>query len=191
MAEHLAQLGWLALLGTALAGFLMAEFRRDAGGTLRSLLAWGMIFLGLVAAAGLWSDVRRRELPHQQSVTPARIEVPLGRDGHFHIRAEVHGVPVRFVVDTGASQLALSPRDAGRVGIDPQRLAYASEAQTANGIVRTAAVRLDSLRIGAIEDRDVPAIVIDGALDSSLMGMDYLRRFARVGFEGQTLVLER
>ena len=97
----------------------------------------------------------------------------------------------RFVVDTGASSLALSRRDAERVGIDAETLAFAGQAQTANGVVRTAAVRLDSVAIGDIRDARVPAVVVEGDMGGSLMGMEYLRRFARVGFEGNMLVLER
>ena len=186
-----SRLIYLGLLLAVIGGFLVTEFRRDAGSASRGVIAWGLIFVGLVAAAGLWEDIRRDVLPRQEMITPTRIEVPLGTDGHFHLTAQVNDVPVRFVVDTGASALALGPRDAERAGIDLARLAYAGQAQTANGIVPTATVRLDSVRIGEIEDHGVAAMVIRGDIDRSLMGMDYLRRFARVGFEGDVLVLER
>ncbi|HRO14953.1 MAG TPA: TIGR02281 family clan AA aspartic protease [Paracoccus sp. (in: a-proteobacteria)] len=191
MNDEFARFAYLAALLLFLGGFLLIEFRRSPGRTSRGVLAWGLIFLALIAGAGLWEDVRNRVAPRQQIVSSARIEVPLGNDGHFHLVAEVNGTPVRFVVDTGASSLALRERDAGRAGIDPDRLAFAGRAQTANGLVDTAAVRLDSVRIGQIEDRNVPAIIIRGELDRSLMGMDYLRRFARVGFEDDRLILER
>lgn len=186
-----ARLLYLSLLVLALGGFVIVELRRDAGSTLRAMLAWVLIFVAAIAAVGLWEDIRRDVLPRQAVVSPTRIEVPIGHDGHFHLTAELNGVPVRFVVDTGASSMALSPRDAERVGVDLDRLVFAGQARTANGLVPTATVRLDSVAIGEILDRNVPAIVIRGEVDSSLMGMDYLSRFARVGFEGGTLVLER
>ena len=191
MNPELARLAYLLLLVVAIGGFLVVEFRRDAGKASRGVLAWVLIFVAVIGAAGLWEDIRRDVLPRQAMVTATRIEVPLGTDGHFHLTAQVNDVPVRFVVDTGASALALGPRDAERAGIDLARLAYAGQAQTANGIVPTATVRLDSVRIGEIEDHGVAAMVIRGDIDRSLMGMDYLRRFARVGFEGDVLVLER
>ncbi|KGJ15406.1 TIGR02281 family clan AA aspartic protease [Paracoccus sanguinis] len=191
MSPDLARFAYLALLLVAVGGFLFVEFRRDAGSTSRGILAWGLIFVGLIAAAGLWDDISRDVMPRQEVLDGGRIEVPLGSDGHFHLTAEINGAPVRFVVDTGASSLALSLRDAGRAGIDADRLAFAGQAQTANGIVPTATVRLESVRIGEIEDHGVTAMVIGGEIDRSLMGMDYLRRFARVGFEGGRLVLER
>lgn len=191
MSVDPARLIYLGLLLVAIGGFLVVEFRRDSGRTSRGVIAWALIFLAVIAGAGLWEDVSRDIVPRQQVVSPSRVEVPLGRDGHFHLVADLNGQPVRFVVDTGASSLALSARDAARAGIDLDRLVYAGQAQTANGMVRTATVRLDSVEIGEIRDENVPAVVIDGDPGVSLMGMDYLRRFARVGFEGNTLVLER
>lgn len=187
-----ARVAYLVLLAIAVGGFLIVELRRDAGAASRGMIAWGLIFVGLIAGAGLWQDLRGALAPRQQVLAGGtRIEVPVGPDGHFHLTAQVNGAPIRFVVDTGASTLALRPRDARRAGIEPDRLAFAGQAQTASGVVPTAAVRLDSVRIGEIEDRSVAAIVIDGDPGASLMGMDYLGRFARVGFEGGTLVLER
>lgn len=191
MTFDFARLAYLLLLIVAVGGFLLVEFRRDAAGTSRGVLAWVLIFIGVIGAAGLWEDVRGDVLPRQQVLENGRIEVPIGPDGHFHLTAEVNGSPVRFVVDTGASSLALSQRDAEQAGIDLNRLAFVGRAQTANGVVPTATVRLDSVQIGDIQDSSVTAVVIRGEIDQSLMGMDYLRRFARVGFEGDTLVLER
>ncbi len=186
-----ARLAYLTLLLLALGAFVLVEFRRDAGSTLRAVLAWGLIFLAAIGAAGLWQDISRDVMPRQAMLDPARIKVPLGNDGHFHLTAELNGTPVRFIVDTGASALALSQRDARRAGIDLDRLVYAGQARTANGIVPTATVRLDRVAIGDIVDENVPAMVIQADIDRSLMGMDYLRRFARVSFEGDSMVLER
>lgn len=186
-----ARLAYLTLLLLALGAFVVVEFRRDAGSTLRAVLAWGLIFLAAIGAAGLWQDISRDVMPRQAMLDPTRIEVPLGPDGHFHLTAELNGTPVRFIVDTGASALALSPRDARRAGIDLERLVYAGQARTANGIVPTATVRLDRVAIGDILDENVPAMVIQADIDRSLLGMDYLRRFARVSFEGDSMILER
>jgi len=73
----------------------------------------------------------------------------------------------------------------------PETLAYAGQARTANGIVQTAAVLLDSVAIGEIHDSRVPAVVLRAELEQSLMGMSYLSRFARVSIEGNRLILER
>lgn len=191
MGDELARLAWLVLLGIAVGGFLVVEFRARPGQTARQMLAWGLIFIGAVAAAGLWQDVRDQLAPVQKALPGGRIEVPVDTSGHAQLTALVNGVPVRFVVDTGASQLALRRRDALRAGINPEDLAFTGQARTANGVVGTAPVLLDSVEVGGIRDEGVPAMVIDGELDRSLMGMSYLRLFARVSFEGDLLVLER
>ena len=98
---------------------------------------------------------------------------------------------VDFVVDTGATDIVLTRADAARVGIDPATLRYDGRASTANGIVRSARVRLDSFRLGGVLDRDVTAVVNEGEMETSLLGMRYLQRFERLEIADNRLVLER
>lgn len=191
MGDQFPRLVYLVLLLIAVGGFLLVELRERPGKTLRMAAAWGLIFLGAIALAGLWPDIRNALSPRERVLEGGRIEVPVGNDGHYHLTAQVNGTPVRFVVDTGASSIALGPRDAERIGIDLDNLAYIGEARTANGIVGTAPVRLDSVAIGDIRDEAVPAVVLRSDLDQSLMGMSYLSRFARVSITGDRLILER
>jgi aspartyl protease family protein len=191
MGDSFASLAYLVLLLIAVGGFLLVELRERPGKTLRMAAAWGLIFLGAIALAGLWPDIRNAISPEARMLDGNRIEVPVGNDGHYHLTAQVNDVSVRFVIDTGASSIALGPRDAERVGIDLENLAYIGEARTANGIVETAPVRLDTLTIGDIRDENVPAMVLRADLEQSLMGMSYLSRFARVSIEANRLILER
>ena len=191
MGDSFARLAYLALLLIAVGGFLLVELRERPGKTLRMAAAWGLIFLGAIALAGLWPDIRNAISPEARMLDGNRIEVPVGNDGHYHLTAQVNDVSIRFVIDTGASSIALGPRDAERVGIDLDNLAYIGEARTANGIVETAPVRLDTLTIGDIRDENVPAMVLRADLEQSLMGMSYLSRFARVSIEANRLILER
>ena len=191
IGDDYMRLAYLVVLLVALGGFLVTDFRNRPGQTSRQALAWVLIFVAVIAAAGLWGDVRDRVAPRQEIAGDGRIEIPASADGHYHLNADLNGTTVRFVVDTGASTIALGRRDARRIGIDLDGLVYAGEAQTANGSVKTALVVIDRIKIGDIVDDDVPAVVIGGDLDQSLLGMSYLRRFARVGIEGDRLVLER
>ena len=142
------RLAYLVVLLVALGGFVVTDFRQRPGQTGRQALAWVLIFVAVIAAAGLWEDLRDAVAPRQQLVGPGRIEVPVSPDGHFHLRAELNGEPVRFVVDTGASSLALRRDDARRIGIDVDGLAFAGQAVTANGTVPTARVMM--LRMGEV-----------------------------------------
>lgn len=191
MGGDFMRLAYFALLLVAVGGYLVVEFRRSPGRTARMGLVWVFIFLGLVALAGLWPDIRNTISPRQQMLEGGRIEVPMGNDGHYHLEAEVNGTAIRFIVDTGASSIALTREDAQRIGIDPATLRYIGQAQTANGVIATAPVTLRSFAIGDIHDENVPAMVLESEMPGSLMGMTYLSRFARVSIANGRLVLER
>ncbi len=181
---------YLGLLGAALAGYFLIANRDRLGQVAQHAALWGLIFVGAIAAVGLWSDIRDDVAP-RQSYVDGRVELPRGPGGHYDATLEVDGTPVRFVVDTGATDMVLSRRDAERAGIVLDELIYTGQAWTANGAVRVASVRLDEVRLGGFVDRDVRAAVTDGDLDSSLLGMRYLDRFGRITIEGGRLVLER
>jgi aspartyl protease family protein len=106
------------------------------------------------------------------------------RDGHFHAEVGVNGHPVRFIVDTGATEIVLSRDDAAAAGIDTGALLYIGRARTANGIVRTAPVRLESLALGGRVDTGIRATVSEGDMGVSLLGMTYLERFSRIEIAG-------
>jgi aspartyl protease family protein len=145
----------------------------------------------VVIAYGFRDVLRRELLPAEMVVAPDAIELRRGRDGHFHAEIEVNGEPVRFMVDTGASDIVLSLRDAERVGLDPGGLEFSGRAMTANGPVGTAAVRLGEVRFGGFTDTGVAASVSDGGLGTSLLGMSYLERFAAIEISGDRMTLRR
>ena len=188
--DQIARVLYLALLGAAVGGYLLVGGRERLGQTARHAALWGLIFVGMVAAIGLWSDVRDDVAPRQTFVD-GRVEVPRGPGGHYDVTLEVEGEPVRFVVDTGATDVVLSRADAERVGVDLDALVYTGVAETANGTVRVAEVTLEEVRLGDIVDHDLRASVTEGELFSSLLGMRYLDRFARISIENGQLVLER
>lgn len=189
--DDIAQLLYLTLLIGVIGGSFLLANRQGIGQTLRQAMLWGLIFLGAIAGYGLWNDVSRELLPRQAVIEGGRIEVPRRSDGHYHLTLEANGVPIAFIVDTGATDIVLSQEDARRMGIDPDGLVYSGRAQTANGTVRTARTRIDTLSLERIEDRSVPALVNEGDLFGSLLGMAYLQRFERIEISGNTLVLER
>lgn len=187
-----ARLLYLVLLGGALILWFFAQNRAAPGKLAQQALAWGLIFVAVLAAAGLWGDIRNTVQPRQTVLTrDNRVELPRAPDGHYYVTARVNGAPVRFVVDTGASQVVLSKADAERAGIDTGALVYLGRAYTANGEVRTAPVRLESFAIGPFRDAELRAVVNDGEMDQSLLGMTYLQRWSSVEIGGGKLVLTR
>ena len=111
-------------------------------------------------------------------------------DGHFIAKAQVNGVPVTMLIDTGASAVVLKPADARLAGIDIDRLSYSVPVQTANGVTYAAAVRLGHVAIGPIVLNGVDALVSKpGALKENLLGMTFLRRLRSYEFSGEFLTL--
>ncbi len=119
------------------------------------------------------------------------VEIRAGRGGHFTVTAEVNGQPVDFLVDTGASDIVLSPADARRLGYDPAQLSFTRMYHTANGVGRGAAIRLDSLAVGPIVFNDLPASVNEAPMGESLLGMTFLRRLDSYEVRRDRLILRR
>ena len=188
--DMIARLAYLGLLLTAVGGYLIVEFRGRVGQALRTAAAWGLIVVGLMAGYGLWQDLRTDIMPRQAVVEGDEIRLPRANDGHYYLTLIVNGTPMPFMVDTGATQVVLSLADARRLGIDPSTLAFIGEARTANGIVRTARVALTDVVLGPYRDARVTAVVNEGDLDTSLLGMSYLGRY-RIEIAGGEMVLRR
>ncbi len=189
--DGIARIAYLALLGMVLIGGLFAAYRGRMGKALRDGAVWVLIILGFVTLYGFKDTLMGQLYPSMGVVSDRGIQIRRSADGHFHATLDVNGAPVRFIVDTGASNVVLTQEDARRVGIDLDRLSYTSIAQTANGTVRGAPVTLDSVSFGGETQRNVRAVVNGGELFSSLLGMDYLNRFRRITVEGDTLTLAR
>lgn len=187
-----ARLIYLALLGGVLVTWFVVHNRQSLGKTVQMAAAWGLIFLGVIAAVGLWDDIRRAVRPSLAVVTGAgQIEVPRAPDGHYYLTLIVNDKPVEFMVDTGASQIVLTEDDARRVGLDPNDLAYTGRAMTANGEVRTAPVKLDRVDLGPVTDKNIRAWVNQGELEQSLLGMSYLQLWNKIEITDGALVLTR
>lgn len=190
--DDFGHLAYLVALGAVLVFWFVLQNRQSLNRTLQQGALWGLIFLGTIAAVGLWDDIRQTVQPQQLVMEEAgRIEVPREPDGHYYLTLDINGTPVRFVVDTGATGMVLTLRDAERIGLADDDLIFFSEAMTANGSVRTAPVRLEDVALGPFHDRDVRAFVNEGEMSKSLLGMDYLNRFARLEIASGRLILER
>jgi aspartyl protease family protein len=98
-------------------------------------------------------------------------------DGTYTVAGSINGLPVTFLVDTGASKVAMNANQAKRLGIDYRVVGKPSMAATASGVVRTFEVVLDRVKVGEIELRGVEAGVIDGPHPQEvLLGMTFLER---------------
>jgi len=168
-----------------------------------------MIFAALMAGLGtLMAQVADKMTPAPASATtttqkalPAQTVAQAGgrslsisRDarGHFETEGRIDGQRIGFMVDTGASVIALNESSAARFGLRPARGDYKATVTTANGTIKAAPTRLAMVDIGGLVVRDVEAMVLpDEALSENLLGLSFLSKLRRFEYANGTLVLEQ
>lgn len=118
------------------------------------------------------------------------LEVARGSGGEFAVRAAINGAGVSMLVDTGATSVVLTHEAAQAAGLPVDFLKYDVAVETANGRTRGASVLIDTLMVGGIVERRVPALVMPkGVLRTSLLGMTFLSRLEAFEFRGDRLVM--
>jgi len=131
--------------------------------------------------------------PAAMPATDSRsVVIPPSGNGHFHVEGAIDGRRLNFMVDTGASVIALTERDATMLGIHPAERDFVASINTANGTVRAAPVELGIVEIEDLVVHDVAAVVLpDGALSENLLGLSFLSRLRRFEYSEGKLVLEQ
>ncbi|MBS3647152.1 TIGR02281 family clan AA aspartic protease [Pseudaminobacter sp. 19-2017] len=188
---------WLAVLGS---GLLLT--RRSLTGSLRALAIWLAILAALVAgyqyryemqdvlsrmSAGLVPPSPLARFDEEGRATVMMEKRP---SGHFEIRGAVDGVPVHFVVDTGATRTVLTEDDAHRAGFDVNGLSFTIPVSTANGTALAASARAKEIIIGDIVRRNQTVLVAaDGSLGQSLLGMNFISSLSGFDMRGDRLIL--
>jgi aspartyl protease family protein len=111
-------------------------------------------------------------------------------DGHFWTDARVNGRPTRFMVDTGASYVALPYADARRMDVHPRDEDFTATVQTANGATKAAPVMLREIRVSGVTLTNVQAVVLQDGLETPLLGMSFLNRLDSFEARADTLRLK-
>jgi aspartyl protease family protein len=120
------------------------------------------------------------------------LSIPRDARGHFQAEGRIDGQRVSFMVDTGASVIALNESSAARFGLRPSRGDYNAAVSTANGTIKAARTRLAMVELGGLIVRDVEAMVLpDEALSENLLGLSFLSRLKRFEYAGGKMVLEQ
>ncbi|MEJ0023848.1 MAG: TIGR02281 family clan AA aspartic protease [Alphaproteobacteria bacterium] len=186
--EQMIRLSYLLLLAVLIGGSSLA-FRDRVSVQLRNALLWLLILVGIVAVYSYRTELAGMFNPSQPRSVGETIELRRGEDGHFWADVDIDGVSTRMMIDTGATYVALAPRDARRLGIDMAGLRYVVPMSTANGDTFAAMVVLDSVSIGTLKVNDVQAAVMRENTGASLLGMSYLERLGGYAVEGEALRL--
>jgi aspartyl protease family protein len=173
---------WLVIAG---GGSLLVALQRPAR-AIRDFLVWGGLFATLIVGYSyrdVFQDVGRRVggelMPSAGTANSDGSQTfKASQDGHFYVEATVEGATVLFLVDTGATMVVLSPADARRIGFDLNSLSYSSTAETANGVVQGAPVKLRNIQLGSLRLTEVAAEVNSADMSQSLLGMSFLSRLS-------------
>src|SRR5580692_102914 len=166
-----------------------------------------MIFAAIMICLGTFmAEIADRMTPALANTAPrkdAAVETPapsgvrslsIPRDarGHFETEGRIDGQRIAFMVDTGASVIALNESSAARFGLRPARGDYKATVTTANGTIKAAPTRLAMVDIGGLVVRDVDAMVLpDEALSENLLGLSFLSKLKRFEFANGRMVLEQ
>ena len=193
-----AQLAALIALGVLFTGWMVEQFRARWTQGIAALLLWTATAGALAGAYGYRDALRElsvRVIGEVASGAPVMTptgEVVVARrlDGSFTILGRANGRDARFVFDTGASTVVLMATAAEALGIETRSLDYVVPVLTANGRTLAAPVVLDTLSVGTITERRVPALVArPGTLHENLLGMTFLNRLASYEVRGNRLIL--
>jgi aspartyl protease family protein len=190
---------YLGVWGFVLASALLAS-RRRMGDIVRGLGVWVLIILALVAGyqyryelQDFASRITAGLIPGSPlSLNDGGNSVMLDRlgNGHFGARGAVNGAPVDLIVDTGASNTVLTFADAKAAGFDTSSLDFSIPVQTANGLTRAAVVTADSITVGSITRNGLRIFVSgDGALNMSLLGLNFLDTLSGYDVRGDRMIL--
>jgi aspartyl protease family protein len=186
--------GWLALLS---AGFVFAR-RARFGEVARNIAIWGVIAAVLAVGyayrdelGSVGARVQSELMPGEPVQSAGAHALTLTQDeaGDFYVYGSANGIRIRFLVDTGAGDIVISPADAHRLGIDMSALHFVSGFETANGIGAGARYTLDTLSVGPIQFWSVPVSINRTDMHASLLGMAFLKRLKAFEFSGRKLTL--
>jgi aspartyl protease family protein len=172
---------------------------------MRNLMIFAAIMIGLGTFMAQLAD---RMAPASASTAPAvtaaatadphaqlfsrSLSIPRDARGHFLTEGRINGQRIEFMVDTGASVVALNESSAGRFGLYPSRGDFTANVATANGTVKGAPTRLAMVDVGGVVLRDVEAMVLpDEALSENLLGLSFLSRLKRFEYANGRMVLQQ
>jgi aspartyl protease family protein len=129
--------------------------------------------------------------PPRPTSSPTTREIVIARkpDGHFYADATVNGRSVRFLIDTGATAVALTSRDARQIGLPFSPSEFTVIGKGASGEVRGKPVTIDRIALGPIEAARIPGAIVAEGLDVSLLGQSFLSRVDSVRIAGDRMTL--
>jgi aspartyl protease family protein len=176
---------------------VMTLFRERLSHAIESALIW--VVIALLLAVGYTYRFELRDVADRvmAELVPGRaasrgrvVEIARVGGGNFPVVAQVNGARIAMLLDTGASSIVLTQEAAKAAGLPLEVLSYTVNVDTANGRARAAPVTLDSVAVGNIVERQVPALIAQpGQLRTNLLGMSFLNRLEGWEVRGDKLMM--
>jgi aspartyl protease family protein len=161
-------------------------------GTLMAQLADRMTSTPAFAHPASRTAAAAAAVPVETAAGQRSVSIPRDARGHFETDGRIDGQRIAFMVDTGATVVALNETSAARFGIRPNPGDYTTTVTTANGTIKAARTQLAMVDIGGLVVRDVDAMVLpDEALSENLLGLSFLSKLKRFEFASGRLLLEQ
>jgi aspartyl protease family protein len=190
------QIRLLGVLALASSGLLFVR-EINLKQTARHVLVWVAVGGVLIVAFSYQHELADMGLRLRSTLVPSYPvstgphEMVLSEDegGSYHVYGTVNGQQLRFLIDTGASDIVLSPADARRLGVDFSKLTFDHVYESANGIGHGATIEIGELSVGDIHFSNVPVSINGADMSSSLLGMAFLKRLKSYSFSGGKLIL--
>lgn len=186
----------LGLLALTLPLSSLLARRPPARAVLRAVIAWVciaailyLVFSNRARLAEVGTDLGNRLGLTEQMVEGDTVRIRQSPDGHFYATVRLNGVERRMLIDSGATTTAISEATAKAIGVVPRRLPPVV-ITTANGMVEAARGRIETVRIGSLETRDLPVVVSPAFGNLDVIGMNFLSRLGSWRVERGTLILE-
>ncbi|HTI31401.1 MAG TPA: TIGR02281 family clan AA aspartic protease [Sphingomonas sp.] len=174
----------------------LAARRLPLGRTLKMALAWVAIFAGVYVlmlfrgtGAEIWSRAKVDMLGMAPGISGSAVRVAARSDGHFYVQGKINGYPTEFMVDSGATETAISSEVARAAGIKDDGMP-AMPISTANGMALAKTARIERLEIGSIVQANARTTIGDSLGDTNLLGMSFLSQLKSWRVEGNTLILQ-
>lgn len=178
-----------------ISGGLVARFRGNISGAVKHSLIWLAGFIALVLLYSFRNDliiakerILSELIPSRATITREGVlKFNISSDGHFYINTLTNEKPIRFMLDTGASDVVIPPHIAQALGFDNDKLNFTKIYNTANGQGRGAPIIIKTMQIGNYNFNDIKASVNETEMDSPLLGMSFLEKLS--GYEVENGVL--
>ena len=194
---------FLTAVGRDLAADVVISGVRIECGVMRNIMIFAAVIAGLGTLMAQMADRMAPALAHTVSPKAAAvvttvaqagsrsISIPRDARGHFETEGRIDGQRIGFMVDTGASMIALNETSAARFGLRPARGDFNATVTTANGAIKAARTRIAMVDVGGLVVRDVDAMVLpDEALSENLLGLSFLSKLKRFEYANGKIVLE-